>query len=116
MQGTPKRPGRKKGATVNKAQEIRKVAREMIDGGDRPRPTKVVDILAAKGIEVSGPQVSMALRGTGMEYRSIKASDQTRNMKDFSAHDLHVVKQFLGDLGSIERAVKAIALYRKLLG
>ena len=116
MQGTPKRRGRKKGATVNKAQEIRKVAREMIDKGERPRPIKVVDILAAKGIKVAGPQVSMALRGTGMELRPrpggtssrVYLPDPFKAIRQTSIKDLGRAKEFISDMGGIEKAIVAI--------
>lgn len=113
---TPKKTrGRKKGATVNKAQEIRNLAREMIDNGKRPRPTEIVEKLAEKGIEVSGPQVSTALKGTGMEYRPKTLPDPRRSAKDVSVADLEAVRELLRRTGSMEKALKAVAVYRSLL-
>ena len=113
---TPKKTrGRKRGATVNKAQEIRNLAREMIDNGKRPRPAEITEKLAEKGIEVSGPQVSTALRGTGMEYRPQPLPDPKHSAKDVSVADLAAVRELLRKTGSMEKALKAFAVYRDLL-
>lgn len=113
---TPKNTrGRKKGAAVNKSHEIRRAAREMIDKGNRPRPAEIVEKLRGQGVEVSGPQVSMALKGTGMEYRPKPLPDPMHSAKDVSVADLAAVKELLRKTGSMEKALKAVAVYRNLL-
>lgn len=118
MQGTPKRRGRKKGATVNKAQEIRKVAREMIDKGERPRPIKVVDILAAKGIKVASPQVSMALRGTGMELRPrprLTPEDMELKLtKAVTLDGLNLAEEFVKRAGGFQEAIDHIVVLSRM--
>jgi hypothetical protein len=103
------RPKKSAGLVVNKTAEIRAVAREMIDKGTRPRPLEIVEELwRAKKIRVAGAQVSMALKGTGMEYRP-----KTENKVPFE--DLEAVKRLLEATGSMDRALKAIAAYRELV-
>lgn len=108
--------GRRRGATVNKTQEIRALAREAIDDGLRPSPTRIAaELMRRKQIEVSGAQVSMALRGTGMEYRRKPPPEAARPENDVSVADLAAVRDFLRRIGSVEKALKSIAVYRELL-
>lgn len=117
--------GRKKGATVNKTQEIRAIAREMIDEGFRPRPSEIVaELWRRKRIEVSGPQVSMALRGTGMEFRRPKEPqpeasfgmlpDPAAAMSEVSVEHLLLVREFIKKIGSLDKALAAVIAYRHL--
>ncbi len=57
-----------KNGSVNKAEEIRKAAKEI--GGKKVRPKAVIELLANRGIEVSSPQVSSTLKAAG--YRRIR--------------------------------------------
>lgn len=117
--------GRKKGATVNKAQKIRDLAREMIDGGFRPRPSEIVEELwRREKIKVSGPQVSMALRGTGMEFRPPKEPqplsllgippEPKTAMGLVSVDDLLSVRKFIERIGTWDKAMAALLAYRHL--
>lgn len=117
--------GRKKGATINKTQEIRAIARELIDGGARPRPSEIVEELwRRKRIRVSGPQVSMALKGTGMEFRPPKEPqllspfgippDSTTAMGSVSVDDLLLVGDFIKKIGTLDKALAAVLAYRHL--
>ncbi len=117
---TPGTPGRKKGATINKAAEIRAVASEMIKRGERPRPTEIARELEKKHISVKPSQVSMALRGTGMEARPSRAQfpppfDSMPNpataMSRVSVHDLAAVRELLKEMGSMEKLVAAVVAY-----
>lgn len=114
---TPKKtPGRKKGATVNKTQEIRSLAREMIDDGKRPRPAEIVEKLENKGIKVSGPQVSLALKGSSLALRRgtvgtsnrIYLPDPIEALRRSRLEDLGPAKEFIRLMGGIERAITAI--------
>ena len=117
--------GRKKGATINKTQEIRAIAREMIDGGVRPRPSEIVEELwSRKRIKVSGPQVSMALKGTGMEFRPLREPqpeallgtlpDPATAMSLISVEHLLLVREFIKKIGSLDKALAAVIAYRHL--
>lgn len=117
--------GRKKGATINKTQEIREVASEMIKGGVRPRPSEIVEELwSRKRIRVSGPQVSMALKGTGMEFRPPREPqpealvatlpDPTTAMSLISVEHLLLVREFIKKIGSLDKALAAVIAYRHL--
>jgi hypothetical protein len=117
--------GRKKGATVNKTQEIRAIASEMIKGGVRPRPSEIVEELwGRKRIKVSGPQVSMALKGTGMEFRPPRERqpeallgtlpDPATAMSLISVEHLLLVREFIKKIGSLDKALAAVIAYRHL--
>lgn len=117
--------GRKKGATINKTQKIRDLAREMIDGGFRPRPSEIVEELwRREKIKVSGPQVSMALRGTGMEFRPPKEPqplspfgippEPKTAMGLVSVDDLLSVREFIKKIGTWDKAMSALLAYRHL--
>jgi hypothetical protein len=97
---------------TNKTEEIRRIAREMIDNGKPPRPLEVVGALKKKGIHVVGSQVSMALRGTGMEFRP-----QTRTIPDLGTaikkvqpEDISAAQEYLRKLGDRDRAIAALVV------
>lgn len=117
--------GLKKGAIINKTQEIRALAREAIDEGFRPRPTEIAaELMRRKQIEVSGPQVSMALRGTGMEFRRPKEPQPAASfgtlpaeataISQVSVEDLLLVREFIKKVGSLDKALAAVIAYRHL--
>lgn len=105
-------------APINKAEEIRKAAREV--GGKKVRPKDVIAVLAAKGITVSSPQVSSTLRAAGyrrLRRRKNAASPKTSRTSastEISLNDLLAAKALIGKVGSIEAAREAIAVWAKL--
>ncbi len=120
-----KSPGRKKGAVINKSEEIRTVAREMVEKGERPRPIEIVRKLKEKGIDIVAAQVSMAVRGTGLEFRPSRAAppppfdampDPAAAMSRVSVQDLLMVREFVKEMGSMEKAVTAMIAYTHLGG
>jgi len=44
-------------STLNKSEEIRKLAKEIQGRGEKPRPITIMNTLKARGIVVSSPQV-----------------------------------------------------------
>lgn len=116
--------GRKKGATINKTQEIRRVASDMIKKGIRPRPLEIIKELKKEHIEVSGPQVSTALKGTGMEFRLPRVPlapspfemlpDPATAMSLVSVDDLLLVREFIRRIGTLDKAFAAVIAYRHL--
>jgi sulfatase modifying factor 1 len=52
-------------AMLNKAEEIRKVAKAMEERGEKPRPATIIAALMKQAIVVSAPQVSMVLKTMG---------------------------------------------------
>ena len=107
-----------KNGSVNKAEEIRKAAKEI--GGKKVRPKAVIELLANRGIEVSSPQVSSTLKAAG--YRRIrhrKAAPtpvpQTASAPGgLSLEHLIAAKVLLGKAGSLAAARKAIEAMAKL--
>ena len=55
--------------SVNKSDEIRKLAAAMKERGEKPRPVVIVATLKKQGVVVSSPQVSMVLKGMGFRPR-----------------------------------------------
>jgi hypothetical protein len=104
--------------SINKAEEIRKAAKEV--GGRKVRPKDVIALLATKGISVSPPQVSATLKAAG--YRRIRRHKATTSPKAHHASHTSAVslehllaaKALVSKLGSLEAAKKAIEVLAKL--
>lgn len=114
--------GRKRKSTVNKAAKIREAARKIVDSGLPPRPVEIVEALAKEGVRVLSSQVSMALRGTGMELRP-KATRRKFNLPNLNdamdqveAEDLVAAKEVVVRFGTIEKAVAALVTLSHLGG
>lgn len=109
--------------SVNKAEEIRKAAKDM--GGKKVRPKDVIAALAAKGIAVSSPQVSSTLKAAG--YRKTRRQGRpvgsTNKAKAAAHHEangltlehLMAAKALIAKLGSVEAAKKALDAMAKLV-
>jgi acyl-CoA synthetase (NDP forming) len=116
---TSKKPSSKKKppkkGTINKAQAIRDSAKEM---GKKARPKDIIAALAAKGITVTSPQVSMTLKAAGLRKgsRTKKVVAASRNGKSVALNieDLTKVKELAVQLGGIERLKETIAVYEEL--
>lgn len=118
-----RRRRRKKKPTVSKAEKIREVARYLVTQGTPPRPVVIVDTLAGLGITVLSSQVSMALRGTGMELRPRRPQrpstpeglpDPTTLIRRVSLDDLLLVRDFIKKIGTYDKVLAAVIAYRHL--
>lgn len=102
---------------VNKSEEIRVEARRIVDAGQTPRPKMIVEALAARGVDVVSPQVSMVLKRMGVEPRARKrkpaaataratvpGSHKPAGNDAFTLHELLAAKQFVEMIGSPSRA------------
>jgi len=104
--------------SINKAEEIRKAAKEL--GGRTVRPRDVIALLATKGITVVAPQVSSTLKAAG--YRRTRRHKATTSPKthhtshtpDVLLDHLLAAKALVSKLGSLEAAKKAIEVLAKL--
>ena len=98
--------------SVNKAEEIRKAAKEI--GGKKVRPKDVIALLATRGITVAPAQVSSTLKAAGYRRlrkpRSAPAAKGHRGSApgELSIEHLLAAKALIGRLGSVEAAKKAI--------
>jgi hypothetical protein len=117
--------GKKRKTRVNKTEEIRSVASKMVAKGHRPRPLEIVAALKKQGIHVVGSQVSMALKGTGMEYRPQQGQraslshafpDLTTAVNQVGIDDLLVAREFVQRLGTIEKAEAALVVLKQFGG
>jgi hypothetical protein len=109
-----KKPAKQNG-NVNKAQAIRDAAKEM---GKKARPKDIIAVLAAKGITVTSPQVSMTLKAAGLRRgrRMRQATAAVTNGKSTTLNvaDLIQVKELAIKLGGLERLKETIAVYEEL--
>jgi transposase len=110
-------------ASVNKSEEIRKVARGMKDKGQKPRPVTIIAMLKKQGVEVSSPQVSMVLKRMGFRPRkrtkgakaeaaAPKAAARVKG-GPLSVDDLLAAKRLVGHFGDSSRAIAAIEALQK---
>jgi hypothetical protein len=102
---------------VNKAQAIRDAAEQL---GKKVRPRDVIRALAAAGITVSPPQVSVTLKAAG--YRRARRAKRTAKpaanhqskATEVSLAHLLAAKALAAKLGSVEAARNAIDILAKL--
>ena len=108
---------------VNKSAEIRKLASAMKEKGEKPRPVVIVATLKKQGSDVSSPQVSMVLKRMGFRPRKRRknaaaASSAAGPRKSaaggtLSIDDLIAAKRLVGQFGSADRAIAAIAALKR---
>lgn len=104
--------------SINKAEEIRKAAKEM--GGTKVRPKDVIAALASKGITVAPAQVSATLKAAG--YRKTRRAKGAASSKaghasasaELSLEHLLAAKALIAKVGSVEAAKKALDVLAKL--
>ena len=119
-----KSPAARRGAAdssgLNKTREIREMARALAETGEAVRPRDVVKALQARKIDVSSPQVSAALKGTGLAVRQ-KRRYLGRGLQrpplrftgpSVSIDDLLKARDYVERIGSVEKAVAALLAYR----
>src|SRR5580698_1746942 len=106
-----RRPRTPKNGSINKAEEIRKAAKEI--GGKKVRPKDVIAMLASKGITVAPAQVSSTLKAAG--YRRIrrkgrpagvsgKAKSSHAEPNGLTLEHLLAAKNLIAKIGSVEAA------------
>jgi predicted nucleic acid-binding protein len=121
--------------SVNKSDEIRKLAAAMKERGEKPRPVVIVATLKKQGVVVSSPQVSMVLKRMGFRPRQrrkageIAAAKGAKGAKvaksakvrvvrtgQLSIDDLLAAKKIVEQFGSADRAIAAIAALKRFEG
>lgn len=114
---------KKDAKSVNKSEEIRKVATAMKAAGEKPRPVVIVATLKKHGVAVSSPQVSMVLKRMGFKPRrrrkagaAVKAARPRANAAALSIDDLITAKKVVEQFGGADRALAAIAALKKFEG
>jgi len=114
---------KKDAKSVNKSEEIRKVATAMKAAGEKPRPVVIVATLKKQGIAVSSPQVSMVLKRMGFKPRKrrkagavAKAPKARAAASQLSVDDLIAAKKVVAQLGGPDRALAAIAALKRFEG
>jgi hypothetical protein len=108
--------------TVNKSEEIRNAAKQLISTGKPPRPIDIVDALKAKGIKITSGQVSLALSGTELSLKhhvtnrppAALMPDPAKALPLISLEELEETREFVRKLGSAEKALSALVVFRQL--
>ena len=110
-------------STLNKSEEIRKLAKELLERGEKPRPVTIVNTLKARGITVSSPQVSMVLKKVGVERRPRKVktaapptpkANNVSGGESFTIHQLLAAKKFVEMIGSPRQAMALLDALEKI--
>ena len=119
------------GATrVNKTRLIKEVARELREKtGSRPRPQDICRACAARGVNVSSPQVSQALAGTDLAFRQKRGADKPPSGREeftqrifpdpaaaiglISIDDLIAARKYVLQVGTLEKATAALVAFRQ---
>ena len=101
--------------SVNKSEEIRKLATVMKQKGEKPRPVVIVATLKKQGIAVSSPQVSMVLKRMGLGARPTRGEATASGTKrgSISVDDLLTAKKVAGQFGSADRAIAALEALKR---
>ena len=105
--------------STSKAQSIRDMANEL---GKKARPRDIIAALAAKGITVTSPQVSMTLKAAGLrrgrrrkKVMMAVVAKASANGHGFDINDLVKVKKLANELGGAAKLKElAVALERLL--
>jgi hypothetical protein len=123
-----KKPSKKPSAKdLNKSGEIRKVAAKMKAGGQKVRPSLIVQELAKQNVVVAPAQVSVVLKRMGfkpLRKRKAKAGAeikgkapaQARKASVLGIEDLLAAKKAVEAFGGSDRAVEAIRALKRLEG
>ena len=117
----------KKPADLNKSDEIRKVATKMKAGGQKVRPSLIVQELAKQNVAVAPAQVSVVLKRMGFKplrkrkakagiEPKVNAPTQARRASVLGIEDLLAAKKAVEAFGGSDRAIQAIQALKKLEG
>jgi hypothetical protein len=122
--GAPKKSTAKPPANQNgtsKAQSIRDAFEEL---GKKARPKDIIAALAAKGITVTSPQVSMTLKAAGLRrgrrrkkaVTAVVAKKASRNDKGqtINVNDLIQVRELAIKLGGMDKLKESVAALEEL--
>lgn len=121
--GRPKKRKAKKQPASNgttKAQSIRDMANEL---GKKARPRDIIAALAAKGISVSSPQVTMTLKAAGLRrgrrrkkvQAVLAATKPSANGNQFIVDELVKVKKLADELGGTAKLKELAAALERLM-
>jgi hypothetical protein len=115
---------------VNKSEEIRSEARQLLDTGRQPRPSEIVRLLGARDIVVAPAMVSTVLKKMGVRGRprrspAVKrstppprepaAAGQPSPGESFTLEQLIAAKQFVETVGSPKQAMALLDALDQLL-
>lgn len=106
----------KSAKSVNKSEEIRKLATAMKQKGEKPRPVVIVAALKKQGVAVSSPQVSMVLKRMGLAARPARgesAGSPIGRRGEISVDELLAAKKMAGQFGSADRAIAALEALKR---
>jgi hypothetical protein len=105
-------------ANISKAQSIRDMSKEL---GKKARPKDIIAALAAEGIVVSSPQVSLTLKAAGLRKgrrkpTAVAVTNASRNGKSqtYNVNDLIQVKELAIKLGGIDKLKETVAQFEQL--
>ena len=113
---------------VNKSEEIRIVAKQMQEKGEKPRPVSIIAELGKRGIVVSSPQVSIVLKRMGVRpgrrrkalglRKAVAATKRpvvvASTAAKISIEDLLAAKKVAAQLGGTDRALAALAALKRI--
>lgn len=117
-----------KKAGVNKSEEIRTVAKQMKENGQKPRPVAIIAELEKRGITVSSPQVSIVLKKLGLRSSRGRKAGAGRKAAPtakqpvvaasssaaISIDDILAAKKAAAQLGGTDRALAALAALKRI--
>lgn len=115
-------------ADINKSEEIRKAANDMILKGEKPRPVLIIAELKKRNISVSSPQVSIVLKRMGLrpaKRRKVGGAARTTTVVKrapvagaskaaISIDDILAAKKVAAQLGGTDRALAALAALKRI--
>jgi len=113
------------GQAISKSEAIRQIARDMVSKGLPPRPKDIVSELRKKGIVVLSSQVSTALRDTEFSLRQLRVDwdrppvlfpEPTLALGQVSIEDVIKARNFVADVGTIEKAMAALVALKQFGG
>jgi transposase len=125
-----KKAAPKAGATANKSQEVRKMAAQMKESGQQPRPSVIVAELAKKGVKVAPAQVSIVLKKMGFrplrkkkgakraaaKAGAPRAAAKAAAGEVVSLEDVIAAKKAAAVLGGTEKAIAALQALKRIEG
>ena len=121
-----KKPSKKPAAKdLNKSEEIRKVAAKMKAGGQKVRPSLIVQELAKQNVVVVPAQVSVVLKRMGFKplrkrkkrvegESNAKVPAKTSKASSLGIEDLLAAKKAVEAFGGSDRAIEAIRALKRL--
>ncbi len=123
-----KKAASKAGAAANKSEEVRKLAGQMKESGQQPRPSVIVAELSKRGINVAPAQVSIVLKKMGFRplrkrkgaKRSAAKTGAARAVgkpatgAPVSFDDILAAKKAAVSLGGTEKAIAALQALKRI--